>query len=167
MKRTITLFIIYISQIVFAVCYYVKDIWNSITSVLPFMGFIADILGMIVRYFKGWFNFPLFNNLPVMVQTIIVVLLLNIVFTIIFLLVFGLIALIQANQIRDELNNKAQKKFVLSEEERSKFDWKLYEEKFPIRRLISLIVPIFFLYLFLIIRFDIEFCKIEDLYNEG
>ena len=167
MKRTITLFIIYISQIIFAICYYIKDIWNSIVSALPFMEYIADFLGVIVRYFKGWFNFDFFNNLPVMVQTIVVVVLLNIVFTIVFLIIFGLIAFIQTNNIRNELNNKANIKFTLSEEERAKFDWKLFEEKVPVRRILSLIVPIGFLCLFLLVRYDVEFCKSEDMYNEG
>ena len=138
MKRKIALFSIYILEIVFGICYYVKDIWNAIINVAPFMTYVGDLIGQIIRYFKGLIDIKAFNELPVMVQSIIVVLLLTILFSVVFSLFFGLIALIQKKIRRNELSTKAQKVFTLSSEERAKFEWKLYIKKFPIRRIISI-----------------------------
>ena len=161
MKRKIALFSIYILEIVFGVCYYVKDIWNAIIKAVPFMSNVGNLIGQIIRYFKGLINIQAFKDLPVMAQSIIVVLILTILFTIVFSLVFGIIATIQKKLRRNELSTKAQKVFTLSSEERAKFEWKLYIKKFPIRRLVSLIVPLSLFLLFLIIRFDKAFCEAE------
>ena len=95
MKRRIALFLIYILEICFGICYYVKDIWNAIVGVLPFMENVGDFIGVIIRYFKSLIDIQAFKDLPVMVQSIIVVLILTILFTIVFLIVFGVVALIQ------------------------------------------------------------------------
>ena len=161
MKRKIALFSIYILEIVFGICYYVKDVWNAIIKAVPFMSNVGNLIGQIIRYFKGLINIQAFKDLPVMAQSIIVVLILTILFTIVFSLFFGIIAAIQKKIRRNELSTKAQKVFTLSSEERAKFEWKLYIKKFPIRRLVSLIVPLSFFLLFLIIRFDKAFCEAE------
>ena len=167
MKRRIALFLIYILEICFGICYYVKDIWNAIVGVLPFMENVGDFIGVIIRYFKSLIDIQAFKDLPVMVQSIIVVLILTILFTIVFLIVFGVVALIQKNVRRNKLSSEAHKTFTLSSEERAKFEWKLYVKKFPIRRLLSLIVPITLFLIFIIIRFDKTLCELENSKIDG
>ena len=65
MKRKIALFSIYILEIVFGICYYVKDIWNAIINVAPFMSYVGDLIGQIIRYFKGLIIIKAFIALPV------------------------------------------------------------------------------------------------------
>lgn len=167
MKRRIALFLIYILEICFGICYYVKDIWNAIVGVLPFMENVGDFIGVIIRYFKSLIDIQAFKDLPVMVQSIVVVLILTILFTIVFLIVFGVVALIQKNIRRNKLSSEAHKTFTLSSEERAKFEWKLYVKKFPIRRLLSLIVPITLFLIFIIIRFDKTLCELENSKIDG
>lgn len=167
MKRRIALFLIYIFEICFGICYYVKDIWNAIVGVLPFMENVGDFIGVIIRYFKSLIDIQAFKDLPVMVQSIVVVLILTILFTIVFLIVFGVVALIQKNIRRNKLSSEAHKTFTLSSEERAKFEWKLYVKKFPIRRLLSLIVPITLFLIFIIIRFDKTLCELENSKIDG
>lgn len=167
MKRRIALFLIYIFEICFGICYYVKDIWNAIVGVLPFMENVGDFIGVIIRYFKSLIDIQAFKDLPVMVQSIVVVLILTILFTIVFLIVFGVVALIQKKVRRNKLSSEAHKTFTLSSEERAKFEWKLYVKKFPIRRLLSLIVPITLFLIFIIIRFDKTLCELENSKIDG
>ena len=167
MKRRIALFLIYIFEICFGICYYVKDIWNAIVGVLPFMENVGDFIGVIIRYFKSLIDIQAFKDLPVMVQSIVVVLILTILFTIVFLIVFGVVALIQKKVRRNRLSSEAHKTFTLSSEERAKFEWKLYVKKFPIRRLLSLIVPITLFLIFIIIRFDKTLCELENSKIDG
>lgn len=159
MKRTIGLIIIFILEIAFGVIYYVKDIWNVIITALPFLEVPIGWIKNVFTYFKGLLTFDLFTQLPNLAQNIIIVIALNIVFVIVYLIIFGIIAAIQRSNRRRKIEKIAQKKFSLSDEEKAKFDWKLYERRFPIRRIFSLLIPTLVVALFVLIRFDKSLCS--------
>ena len=168
MKRKIGLVVILILEVAFAVIYYVKSIWNQVISVLPFMdtfaGWIREFLGKI----KTWLDIPYFRDCPNTTKNMIIIVVLNLLFVIVYLLVFGIIASIRRRIRRRKIAKMSNRgKFVLSDEEKAKFEWKLYEKHFPIRRLISLIVPILFTFGCVLIRFDRYMCATYDHYNAG
>ena len=56
--------------------------------------------------------------------------------------------------------------YSLSEEEKARFEWKLYVRKFSFKGLISYLIPTLIIFIFLIIRFDKEICEIDN-FREG
>lgn len=167
MKRAIGLIFIYIIEILFGIFYFIKKLWNKVVSAIPFFYNIADFFRNILKLIRGWLNFDFFNNLPLRAQNIIVIILLNIVFTIIYLVFFGVLAFIIRKSKQKKMARERNRVFTLSEEEKAKFEWKLYERKFPGRRLISLIIPVFLMLTIVVIRFDKAICAQYDLFNKG
>lgn len=167
MKRAIGLIFIYIIEILFGIFYFVKSLWNKVVSAIPFFNNIADFFRSILKLFRSWLNFSFFNNLPLRAQNIIVIILLNIIFTIIYLIFFGVLTFIIRKSKQKKMARERNRVFTLSEEEKAKFEWKLYERKFPGRRLISLIVPIFLMLTIVVIRFDKSICEQYDSFNKG
>ena len=168
MKRKIGLVVILILEVAFAVIYYVKSLWNRVISVLPLMdtfaGWIREFLGKL----KTWLDIPYFRDCPNMAKNIIIIVVLNLLFIIVYLVVFGIIASIQRRVRRRKIAKMSNnRRVVLSDEEKAKFEWKLYEKHFPIRRLLSLIIPILFTSGCLLIRFDRYMCETYDHYTAG
>lgn len=167
MKRTLGLIFIYILEVLFGVFYYVKSIWKSIINALPFFNTIASWIRFLFKIFKGWLNFEFFNGLPNIVKNVIIALLLNLIFTILYLIIFGIIAKVQKNIKKKRIASESNRIFTLSEEEKAKFEWKLFERKFPGRRIASLIIPLSFVFACIVIRFDISICNKYDAHNKG
>lgn len=167
MKRAIGLICIFVVEIAFGVVYYLKNIWNQIVAAIPYAETIAGWFRQILTFFKDWISFEAFSRLPNMAKNIIIIVALNLVFLILYLLIFGIIAAIQKRSRRKKLLKNTKKTFTLSDEEKAKFEWKLYEKKFPIRRLISLLIPILFTLICIVIRYDVQLCAAEDSFHEG
>lgn len=166
MKRKIGLIIILFVELCLGLIYYVKPIWEIVKSNLPFMEDVKTFAAKVVDYFKPYLNFEFFTSLNENIQNIIIVILLNIVFIIVYLIVFGLIsAIIRHHKVKKLEQNS--KKITLSDEEKAKFEWRLYEKRFPIRRLLSLLIPTLIFLIFIVIRYDHNICVRYDKYHQG
>lgn len=167
MKRALGLIFIYIAEICFGIIYYVKDVWNKLIVSAPFLKDISEFLRSILNLVKGWINFDFFNNLPNLAKNIIIIIIFNIVFTIVYLIIFGIITYFLKKSKKKKMAQERKRVFVLSDEEKARFDWKLYEKRFPGRRLLSLLIPLFLIFICIVVRYDIKFCKSYDPYNDG
>ena len=168
MKRKIGLIIILSIEIVIGVLYNINSVWSSMTSAVPFLSLIETWISNFVDLIKGLLNIPYFKDFEEPVKDWIVWITLNLLFVLLYSLIFGIIALIQRNIRRKKYkqahNNQG---YLLTDEEKAKFEWKLYVTKFPTRRLISLIIPTFFAFVFVVIRYDENLCAAYDLANKG
>lgn len=168
MKRKIGLIIILSIEIVIGVLYNINSVWSSMTSAVPFLSLIETWISNFVDFIKGLLNIPYFKDFEEPVKDWIVWITLNLLFVLLYSLIFGIIALIQRNIRRKKYkqahNNQG---YLLTDEEKAKFEWKLYVTKFPTRRLISLIIPTFFAFVFVVIRYDENLCAAYDLANKG
>lgn len=168
MKRKIGLIIILSIEIIIGVLYNINSVWDAMSSAMPFLSFIESWISNFVDFIKDLLAIPYFKDFEEPVKDWIVWILLNIVFILLYSLIFGIIALIQKNIRRKKYkqahNNQG---YILTDEEKARFEWKLYVTKFPTRRLISLIIPTFFMMAFVIIRYDTNMCEAYDLANKG
>lgn len=168
MKRKIGLIIILSIEIIIGVLYNINSVWSSMTSAVPFLSLIETWISNFVDFIKGLLNIPYFKDFEEPVKDWIVWITLNLLFVLLYSLIFGIIALIQRNIRRKKYkqahNNQG---YLLTDEEKAKFEWKLYVTKFPTRRLISLIIPTFFAFVFVVIRYDENLCAAYDLANKG
>ena len=168
MKRKIGLIIILSIEIIIGVLYNINSVWSSMTSAVPFLSLIETWISNFVDFIKGLLNIPYFKDFEEPVKDWIVWITLNLLFVLLYSLIFGIIALIQRNIRRKKYkqahNNQG---YLLTDEEKAKFEWKLYVTKFPKRRLISLIIPTFFAFVFVVIRYDENLCAAYDLANKG
>ena len=168
MKRKIGLIIILSIEIIIGVLYNINSVWSSMTSAVPFLSLIETWISNFVDFIKGLLNIPYFKDFEEPVKDWIVWITLNLIFVLLYSLIFGIIALIQRNIRRKKYkqahNNQG---YLLTDEEKAKFEWKLYVTKFPTRRLISLIIPTFFAFVFVVIRYDENLCAAYDLANKG
>ena len=168
MKRKIGLIIILSIEIIIGVLYNINSVWSSMTSAVPFLSLIETWISNFVDLIKGLLNIPYFKDFEEPVKDWIVWITLNLLFVLLYSLIFGIIALIQRNIRRKKYkqahNNQG---YLLTDEEKAKFEWKLYVTKFPTRRLISLIIPTFFAFVFVVIRYDENLCAAYDLANKG
>ena len=168
MRRKIGLIIILSIEIIIGVLYNINSVWSSMTSAVPFLSLIETWISNFVDLIKGLLNIPYFKDFEEPVKDWIVWITLNLLFVLLYSLIFGIIALIQRNIRRKKYkqahNNQG---YLLTDEEKAKFEWKLYVTKFPTRRLISLIIPTFFAFVFVVIRYDENLCAAYDLANKG
>lgn len=168
MKRKIGLIIILSIEIIIGILYNINSVWGSMTSAVPFLSLIETGISNFVDFIKGLLNIPYFKDFEEPVKDWIVWIGLNIIFIILYSLIFGIIALIQRNIRRKKYkqahNNQG---YLLTDEEKAKFEWKLYVTKFPTRRLISLIIPTLIAFAFVVIRYDVNLCAAYDLANKG
>ena len=168
MKRKIFALVILLLEIAFGVIFYIKDIWNVILEKVPFLGAFGTFAQNIIREIKTWINSNFFKHIPSMIQSIIIVIVLNIIFFALYFLIFGIINKVIRSIKKKKIGSQnASRIWNLSDEELAKFDYKLFIKKFPLRRIISLIIPLGVMFIFILIRFDKYICKSYDDFNVG
>lgn len=86
-------------------------------------------------------------------------LIINVCFIIVYYLIFGIIGLIIKNSKKKKINRVIKNHYVLNDNEKEKFNYKNYLKRFPIRRVLSLIIPLAFIAIIIITRLDRSLCE--------
>lgn len=84
-------------------------------------------------------------------------LIVNIVFVAVYFIIFSTIGAISKSRKRKKIYRVVKIPYELNEAEEERFSIKNYKKKFPIRRVVSLIIPTTFLSLFILMRYDSQF----------
>ena len=166
MRRIIALLVFYFIQFALMVLFLVPSINEftraNLSFLVPLWDFYKAILGLITKILHLDFLAEVSSRLSNMVSSIILNLFVTVVYFINVLIIVGI-----ANRVRIyRLKKRKLNRYSLSEEEKAKFDYKLYERKISIKGIISYIIPLIIVLLFLFIRFDKNICE-NDVYREG
>lgn len=166
MKRKIFLSIILILELVVLVALFIDPVRDLIVSVWPMFGTIHSHISNAFSQFTSLIKFDWYQSLPSFIQRLLVVIVFNIAFIIVYAIVFGIIAYAIRKHKQKKLL-QAGKEIHLTDEENAKYEWKLYEQRFPKRRLLSLLIPIIIFALFILLRYDTTICARYDNYHHG
>ena len=166
MKRKIFLSIILILELVFLILIYFEPARNVFISVLPQFENVYDFFIRGVNHVASWIPFSWFTSLDPLLKQWILILLTTVIGIILYLIIFGSIAYFLRRRKQKKLLSKG-KEIHLTDEENARYEWKLYERRFPIRRLISLIIPLGIVLIFFFLRYDKTICSLYDNYNVG
>lgn len=160
MKRFIGLIVIFIVYFGISICAEVNTIYNALIGV---NSFFESVLNSVRNFYSNFAQ--LFSNVHLdfikenltgdQLHPLIYAGLIFIAFSIVYLLVFGIIVLIQKHNRKKRLRNALQNQQIsLTEEEKAKFEWRLYEKRFPGWRMFFLLIELCFLVGLFFLRYD-------------
>lgn len=179
MKRKIGLVLILLVELFIGLVHNVKYISEAVGKALPFITDIAtkynDWLNSVtVRFnvadFTSKWCDPIRNFLHLtngQFSFVFIVFALNVLFIVVYLLVFGIIAAIIKAIRRHNRKKRIASQYVMTVEDEKKFEYQRYMKKFPIKRVISLLIPLAFIVLFIIARFDRTVASGFESCNDG
>ncbi len=155
MKRLIGLIIIFITSFALLFTFEIDAFKNPIINAIPFFENIYSNIDNILNYFKNFFPDNFLNSIPHWFCDLIIYLIGFILFSIIWYLLFGIIILIRKSIRKRKLNKALNGDIItLSDEEKSRFEWKLYQRRFPGWRIFFAFIELGLFALFIIIRLD-------------
>ena len=166
MKRTIGIVIIYLIQILLLVLFLVPDFRSYVNENISFLNHFWDGYKAIIEWFGGLIHIDVLTSSNHRISNMLSVITLNIVFTVLYNLIVLILVKVSKSKRKKKLLNNNLKLYELSEEEKAKFNYKLYEKKFSLKGTISYIVPIFIVFFITVVRFDKVICEV-DLYRGG
>ena len=155
MKRLIGLIIIFLTSFALLFTFEIDAFKNQIINFMPFFENIYSNIDNILGYFKNFFPDNFLNSIPHWFCDLIIYLIGFIIFSIVWYLLFGIIILIRKSIRKRKLNKALNGDVItLSDEEKSRFEWKLYQNRFPGWRLFFAFIELGLFALFIIIRLD-------------
>lgn len=155
MKRLIGLIIIFLTSFALLFTFEIDAFKNPIINTIPFFENIYSNIDNILNYFKNFFPDNFLNSIPHWFCDLIIYLIGFILFSIIWYLLFGIIILIRKSIRKRKLNKALNGDIItLSDEEKSRFEWKLYQRRFPGWRIFFAFIELGLFALFIIIRLD-------------
>ncbi len=168
MKKKIFLWIILVLEAVLFVFLGVLNSYPDLKSQIPFNGFYLvsgyyydsiKVLMQLTHFdvlLERMFG-EVYPNLFIFISLVVV----NLLFIGVYYLIFGPIT-ISLNKKKEKEIREIVKPYELSNSEYEKFNYKNYLGNFPIKRIISLIIPLLFIALFVLVRFDRQLCSDTD-----
>lgn len=173
MKRKILLIILLSLEFIMYFLFTLCKVNVGLQSVPPF-----NIIYIIALWFlnvtnsmmnglhlNSLFNAMLGNELPNL-NIFLSIVFFNIIFIILYIVIADVVTLI-TNNVRDKKVRKIVAKYELSSNEYDKFNYKHYMSRFPLKRPLSLIIPLSFSLLFIFTRFDATICNELNSVNKG
>lgn len=91
----------------------------------------------------------------------------NVAFIVVYFTVFCTVGVILKSRKRKKVYRVVKVPYELNEAEEERFSYKNYLKKFPTKRVISLIIPVSFIVLFILMRYDIEFSSRVNFFEVG
>lgn len=154
MFRKIGLFLVLAVELFLGLCYGFTKIGDPVFQALPFIEPISDGLLTFFRNICEGVNVMGLLNVSHKIAMAITVAVVNIIFIIVWFVFFYILLVIIRSIKRHKRRKSNVGPYALSEEEKRRFEWKLFAKRKPIKRIISLIIPLAFIALFVITRFD-------------
>lgn len=173
MKRKILLVILLSLELLMYFLFILCKVNVGLQSVAPFNAVYAvanwfiSITNSMMNglHLNVLFNKMLGNELPNF-NTFLAIVFFNIIFIILYAVITYIITLI-TNRVRDKKVRKIVAEYELSSNEYDRFDYRHYMSRFPLKRALSLIIPILFILLFIFTRFDATICNELNSMNKG
>ncbi len=167
MKKNLALFIFVLLEVIFVIVFAVPQFRSAAIANTPFLfdwwnsyKAVADSFAKLIRIDQLLSGFP--HRLTLTVSLIII----NLLIVIAYEIVTSIIQLIiRKNHKKNLVANKLDT-YELTEEEKAKFSWKLYQKHFPFLGILSFLIPTLLILFLLLLRFDKEIC-ISDAYRNG
>ncbi len=132
---------------------FLTSIWNTLKSIADLTNKIFTLDKVLVNVSSRLYYFIglcIFNAILIVLYKIIVVIL----------------SFLLRRFRRKKLVSNHLGLYILTEEEKAQFEWKLYLKKVPIFGILSFIIPLGIEFLFVIIRFDRTICE-NDINRDG
>lgn len=166
MKKFILILILLLSTALVGT-YEILSLQSIIVGFVPFLSGVYATIGSLFASLRGLVPF-LSEYLLEWACALVIYLVLAIAFTIVYLIFFGVIGLFTKKSRKKKFNEAfGGNPVVLTEEQQAKFDYKLYENRFPTWRLIVILLEIVLIVLFVFIRFDLIFATPGGQYGDG
>ena len=167
MKRNLILIFLYLIEIIFVTLFLIPSSKEAILGQMPALETVWNGYKDFMMNFLNWIHLRDFLvDYSSRINIGIAAILFNLLFLIVYELIAWICALIYQRIHKKTLEKNGLQSYALSEEEKAKFEWKLYVKKFSWLGLISFLIPLFFVTLFIFIRFDKELC-LQDPLHEG
>ncbi len=166
MKKTLVYVLITLVQVFLAV---VRIYQPAATYFAENMPFICDAARELCKFYKDIGAMLHLADLGIQPKfvTIVSCAICFVIETIVWYLVFGLIGLaIKKAKIRRR-KKLMKHPYELTEEEKARFDSKMYLRHFPTKRVISMLIPLAVLAFFFLVRFDTTICAKYKSNNQG
>ncbi len=166
MKKTLVYVLITLVQLFLAVVYIYPP---ARTYFAENMSFISDAARELCKFYKDVGSMLHFADLgiPSKYVTVLSCAVCFVIETIVWYLVFGLIGLaIKKAKIRRR-KKLMKHPYELTEEEKARFDSKMYLRHFPTKRVLSMLIPLAVLAFYFLVRFDTTVCAKYNSNNQG
>ncbi len=108
----------------------------------------------------------LFKSLPLRFTLTVSLLIINLIIFIIYRFIVFIICLMAKRKHKKVLNANKLDAYSLSEEEKAKFNWKLYQKHFHLFAILSFVIPTLLILFFIFLRYDKQICLL-DKNNKG
>ncbi len=167
MKKTIGFVLITLLQAFLAVVHVMKEVKEFFVS--NGLQFVADAAKALCEFYKNLASWMQLENLGIRPQfaTAAACVIGFIAEAIIWFLLFGIIGAIINKIKRNRRRKLMEHPYTLTEEEERRFDPVIYRRHFPIKRILSMILPLGVMLFYFFVRFDTEICKMFGSNNLG
>lgn len=167
MKKNLALFIFGLLEIIFVIIFAVPQFRSSVINNTPFLYGCWNSYKALADSFAGMINLDqVLSSFPHRLTLTISLLLINILIIIVYETIAFIIQLIiRKNHKKNLVANKLDT-YELTEEEKARFSWKLYQKHFPLSAIVSFLIPTLLILFLLLLRFDKVIC-INDIYKKG
>lgn len=167
MKKNLLLFILLFFEAIFVILFTISQSRSAISSAVPFtLNMWNGIKAMSSAFGKFIHLDVALSDFPPRLYISLSLLIINIINIIIYEIIASLIVLIVRKNYKKKLVANKLDAYELTEEEKAKFSWKLYQKHFPWLSILSFLIPTAFILLFIFVRFDKVICE-EDKYSQG
>lgn len=166
MKRVIILMLFYLTQFMLMVLFLVPGFNSFVEMNIPFLLYIWEFYKYILSLITKILHLDFLADISVRLSNMVSAVIINVNLSIIYLIITFIFSKIFAHIRKKKLAKNNLSRYTLSEEEKARFDYKLYIRKFSIKGAISYIIPVITVLFFIFVRFDKVIC-LNDKYSEG
>ncbi len=167
MKKNIALILMLLLEFLLVVFLTIPQLKSISLDIFPFLSNLWNALKISANNFASLIRLNnLLSMFPHRLTLAVSLIILNLIFIIIYEIIASIIVfVIRRNHKKNLIANKLDT-YELTEEEKARFSWKLYQKKFSWLGLFSFIIPSLLILFFIIVRFDKKVC-LQDEYNIG
>lgn len=166
MKRIIGLLLFYLAQFILMILFLVPSFSEYFRNNVSFLVNLWDFYKSILNIVSNIFNLNMISSLSSRIINMLSSIILNFIVTMIYCIIVLILDSVFTSIRRKKLKNIKLDRYSLSEEEKNRFDYRLFERKFSFKGMLSYLIPIFIIFILIVIRFDRTIC-LNDNYREG
>lgn len=168
MKKNILLVITLLLELLFILMFTIPSLRDISLKLFPFSLNIWESFKHLLKSFADLIKISSrLSGFPLRLTLTISLIIINVIYIVIYEIFAFIIGLLikrahKKNLIANKLDN-----YELTEEEKAKFSWKLYQKHFSWLGLFSFIIPTLIVIFLITLRFDRNICALYDKYNVG
>lgn len=167
MKKNLLLFITILLEALFVICFAVPQFKEVALSTFPWLESIWESFKFALGKFADLIHISEFlTEFPMRLTYTISLVIVNVIYIVVYEIIATIIAWLIRRSHKKTLVAHKLDTYELTEEEKARFSWKLYQRRFSWIGLFSFVIPTLIILFFIFLRFDQEVC-VNDEYNNG